>query len=358
MARKRTMPPAILQCSRLGSCSFAARWLFAGLWGLADREGRLEWVPKFIEGHVFPYDAVDLAALADELRLAGFLTFYKDGHRGLAQIERDWWIVNQTPYNREPESDLPPPLPGENDDPTDDPIVDERKRGDVARSPDHPGTIPRKSRLARDLDQDQDLDLISMDHDPDRSRSRSQDPALRRRAREKQRREESEALLAFWFERADRTIEPRGKARLALLAALQGHLVDHPAADIEAMIDHLSRDPWWRGRRDGGPTEDLFSKRPISWMRKTKVAEFADRVEAARSAANRPPPIDGAPELPGAAPWLATDGNADWLIRLRDRATSYGAILTADRIEAQSRADGRPANNEIASELLVWMGSR
>jgi hypothetical protein len=61
----------------LGDCSPNARWLFAGLFTLADREGRLEDRPRKIKVEVMPYDNVDIEHLLRELTEARFITRYE-----------------------------------------------------------------------------------------------------------------------------------------------------------------------------------------------------------------------------------------------------------------------------------------
>ncbi len=82
MARIRTVKPEFFAHEELGALPFAARLLAIGLMQLADSEGRLRWVPKQIEAHVFPWDDVDLDELASGLEGAGFLVRYEvDGRR-------------------------------------------------------------------------------------------------------------------------------------------------------------------------------------------------------------------------------------------------------------------------------------
>ena len=338
MARKRAMPPLVFQDQRLGRCSFSARWLFAGLWGLADREGRLEWTPKFIDGHVFPFDSVVLDDLADELVRAGFLSRYPCGDRELAAIDPDWWKVHQSPYNKEPESVLPPQLEGSRSV--------QPNSGDVNAPRDDPGIAPY-SRAPR------------VKGSGSGSGSGSGDAVLRRRAAIARRREEADALLSFWFELANRTLEPRGNARRTLVEALMVHLVDHPADDIRTMIRWLAQESWWRGRQDGGPDKDLFSKQPISWMRKTKAAEFADRVAQAKEwdSIPRPPSLPGSPTN-GLGPWLDGDGHAEWLLRTRDRADSYQQELSPSSLCDAAAADDVRMDPELAVGLLRWLETR
>ena len=82
MARIRTVKPEFFQHEELGALPFAARLLAIGLMQIADGHGRFRWVPKSIDSHVFPWDDVDLEALAAGLEVAGILVRYEvDGRR-------------------------------------------------------------------------------------------------------------------------------------------------------------------------------------------------------------------------------------------------------------------------------------
>lgn len=68
MARIRQIKPALYKHEGFAACSMAARFMFPGLWGLADSQGRLEDRPKRIHAELFPYEPdVDVDALLDEL---------------------------------------------------------------------------------------------------------------------------------------------------------------------------------------------------------------------------------------------------------------------------------------------------
>lgn len=97
----------------LARVSHAARWLFAALWTLADREGRLEDRPQRIRAQAFPYEpAVDIEALLSELSKAKesggtFLTRYESG--GVKVIQLTNFAKHQKPHIREAVSILPKP---------------------------------------------------------------------------------------------------------------------------------------------------------------------------------------------------------------------------------------------------------
>ena len=57
MARKRLLSPGFFDNQALAACSAHARLLFAGLWTLADREGRMKCIPFQIHGLLFPYES-------------------------------------------------------------------------------------------------------------------------------------------------------------------------------------------------------------------------------------------------------------------------------------------------------------
>lgn len=108
MARARNLKPGFFTNEDLAECSPWARLCFAGLWTLADREGRLEDRPKRIKGQLFAFDSVEVEPLLAELEKHHFILRYqaRDG-RGLIQVVE--FSKHQNPHHREPESDLPPP---------------------------------------------------------------------------------------------------------------------------------------------------------------------------------------------------------------------------------------------------------
>lgn len=108
MARARNLKPGFFKNEDLAECSPWARLCFAGLWTLADRDGRLEDRPKRIKGELFAFDSIEVEPLLAELAKYGFILRYKaeDG-RGLIQVIE--FAKHQNPHHREPSSDLPPP---------------------------------------------------------------------------------------------------------------------------------------------------------------------------------------------------------------------------------------------------------
>lgn len=108
MARARNIKPGFFKNEDLAECSFEARLCFAGMWTLADREGRLEDRPKRIKGELFAYDSVEVEPLLQELARHGFILRYKDNAElGIIQVLE--FRKHQTPHFKEAESILASP---------------------------------------------------------------------------------------------------------------------------------------------------------------------------------------------------------------------------------------------------------
>jgi hypothetical protein len=83
------------------------RVAYAGLWCVADREGRFLWRPRELKPDILPHDAVDFAQVLDALERAGFIASYvvdgkKFGHIPTLQD-------HQTFHVREAQSKIPSP---------------------------------------------------------------------------------------------------------------------------------------------------------------------------------------------------------------------------------------------------------
>lgn len=107
MARSRNIKPGLYKNEDLAECSIWARYLFPGLWMLADREGRLEDRPRRIKGELLPFDSQDVEPLLVELALRGFLTRYRNEDGAFIQIVR--FLTHQTPHYSEKKSVIKPP---------------------------------------------------------------------------------------------------------------------------------------------------------------------------------------------------------------------------------------------------------
>lgn len=150
MARARNLKPGFFKNEDLAECCFEARLCFAGLWTLADREGRLEDRPKRIKGELFAFDSLDVEPLLAELARHRFILRYiaADG-RALIQVLK--FLDHQNPHHREPPSDLPPPQsPGL--DPLGNPPKPEADGGSHApEAPGEPEASPGPDHPRSDL---------------------------------------------------------------------------------------------------------------------------------------------------------------------------------------------------------------
>jgi len=107
MARARNIKPGFFKNEDLAECSPWARLCFAGLWTLADREGRLEDRPKRIKGELFAYDSVEVEPLLAELERFGFIERYRNQDGSFIQISK--FSDHQTPHYSEKPSVIKPP---------------------------------------------------------------------------------------------------------------------------------------------------------------------------------------------------------------------------------------------------------
>lgn len=82
------------------------RLLFAGLWTLADREGRLPDRAKVIKGALFPYENVPVEKLLVELEIGGFIMRYTAEEERYIQVVK--FKAHQHVHKNEAESIIPP----------------------------------------------------------------------------------------------------------------------------------------------------------------------------------------------------------------------------------------------------------
>jgi hypothetical protein len=105
MARARNIKPSFFANEHLAECDPYARLLFAGLWCLADREGRLEDRPKRIRAELFPYDNCDADDLLSQLERHGFISRYALGENRYIQVLN--FCKHQNPHVKEAKSTIP-----------------------------------------------------------------------------------------------------------------------------------------------------------------------------------------------------------------------------------------------------------
>lgn len=112
MARARNLKPSFFSNEDLAGIPPLGRILFAGLWCLADREGRMEDRPARIKAQVLPYDNASVDQLLDKLAAAGFLVRYAVDTKRYLYIKT--FAKHQNPHKQEQPSVIPPfsePLP-------------------------------------------------------------------------------------------------------------------------------------------------------------------------------------------------------------------------------------------------------
>jgi DnaD/phage-associated family protein len=107
MARSRNIKPGFFLNDKLAEIEPIGRLLFAGLWTIADREGRLEDRSRKIKAEILPYDECNVDEILQELHEKGFILRYE------VNGERYIWIRNfqkhQNPHKKETSSVIPPP---------------------------------------------------------------------------------------------------------------------------------------------------------------------------------------------------------------------------------------------------------
>jgi len=106
VARARNIKPGFFLNDLLAEIEPLGRLLFAGLWTIADREGRLEDRPKKIKAAVLPYDDCDVDHLLNELSKRDFIIRYEVNGEKYIQIVK--WEKHQNPHYKEVKSEIPP----------------------------------------------------------------------------------------------------------------------------------------------------------------------------------------------------------------------------------------------------------
>lgn len=114
--RARSLKPGFFENEFLAELGPYAQLLFAGLWGLADREGKLEDRPARIKAQVFPYYEPDpeVDELLDMLDRAGFIMRYRVENGSYIKILT--FIKHQNPHRKESPSFIPEPDQGQTKD--------------------------------------------------------------------------------------------------------------------------------------------------------------------------------------------------------------------------------------------------
>jgi hypothetical protein len=107
--RARNLKPGFFKNELLGSVDPLISILFAGLWGIADREGRLEDRPLRICAELFPYRRAVTETKVDAflgwLHEHGFIVRYQLSGKSYIQINE--FLKHQRPHSNETPSSIP-----------------------------------------------------------------------------------------------------------------------------------------------------------------------------------------------------------------------------------------------------------
>ena len=108
MARARLLKPGFFTDDAIAACQPLARILFAGLWTLADKRGRLRDQPQVIAGALLPFDlGVSTNDLLGELEAHDLILRYVVDGKRVIQVRN--FSKHQHPHPKEPDSELPGP---------------------------------------------------------------------------------------------------------------------------------------------------------------------------------------------------------------------------------------------------------
>jgi hypothetical protein len=113
VARSRTIKPTFFTNEELAELTRDVRLFFVGLWGIADREGRLENRPKRIKREVFPYDDDVTTETVEEWLLV--LANHKSRFVALYEVDGERYVQvknfkkHQDIHPRETQSEIPGP---------------------------------------------------------------------------------------------------------------------------------------------------------------------------------------------------------------------------------------------------------
>lgn len=111
MARKRQIEPGFFRHEELymleKTSGLPCRVAFAGLWTVADREGRFRWKPNELKLDILPYDELDFGRVLEALESSAFIESYEVDGRRYGYIPS--WHEHQTPHLKEQASTIPAP---------------------------------------------------------------------------------------------------------------------------------------------------------------------------------------------------------------------------------------------------------
>lgn len=105
--RARNLKPGFFKNEQLAELPYECRLLFAGLWCVADREGRLEDRPRRIKMELFPGDSCDVDDMLNQLHRHGLIVRYEEGQARYIEVSN--FLKHQHPHQKEPPSLIPKP---------------------------------------------------------------------------------------------------------------------------------------------------------------------------------------------------------------------------------------------------------
>ena len=102
--RTRYLKPGFYENEELAALPAVTRLLYAGLWLIADKDGRLQDRPAKIKGDLFPYDATPVERHLKALADGGFILRYEVDGKRLIWIST--FLAHQKPHPKEAASVL------------------------------------------------------------------------------------------------------------------------------------------------------------------------------------------------------------------------------------------------------------
>ncbi len=266
MSRMRTIKPGFFTDDELAEVPVLGRLLFAGLWCLADREGRLEDRPRRIKAEVLPFDSCNIDRLLGQLADRGFIQRYEiDGHRFI-QITN--FTKHQNPHVKEPASTIPAP--------------DEHGAGPVPPPDSHQNGISSRARVPGHESlvishgiQVQEQELAPASEPPDDASP-------------------GDDRIDQVYQHFKARVQPR--SRLCPRKKIAARLKRFSADELREGIDHFADDPWWMENNASRGAEWFFESDSRSeqflLMRPRRVSNVLPLARAAGGGRPYRAPVD------------------------------------------------------------------
>lgn len=238
MARARNIKPSFFRSEQVVSVSFEWRLLFAGLWTMADREGKLLDRPKTIKMELFPSDSLDVDSGLKALMDVGLIIRYSIN--GINYIHIPEFLKHQNPHPREIPSTIPNSTEQNLGNAKAMPRIEQYTSEDLPSNADSPSPFP--------------LPIVE---------TLSGKPDVMLKNGKQKFKVEAESLITFLNEKTGKQFRPV-EANLDMVASRlkEGVTVE----DCRAMIAKKSRE--WKG------TEMEQYLRPATLFNKTKFAQY------------------------------------------------------------------------------------